>query len=214
MDGLGLELAPLTPSVEGLTRQLQQVGTSGRSFWQEFTSVFTVDSLIVLTLVLLLATAIGGIAWAFIYDILLPPLMVLLGGFDLPDWKVTLRPATRSGDREIAMRIGDFVERLLVSLFVVVLVFAALRAYRRHQHPQSQSQPQQQSQSQPQPSPRSASTTVPAQPMTALELTSEIERLHLLLSRVQQRHQTANTAPSIERPRPSWFTATSTAHPY
>lgn len=107
---------------------------TAQDFFQQFQNLVRQQRIPEYALIIVLSTALIFLVTSFLRDIVLPPIAFLLSPFDLPDWKVTLRPASTSttttatginvkSKRELSMKIGDFIEVAAIASLLAILAY-------------------------------------------------------------------------------------------
>lgn len=108
----------------------------------------TARDLLIFGLIIVLSSVLITLITAAIKDIIFPPVSYLLNKINVPDWKIVIsKPCpSRSSqttkasvsnndtqpDKEIAIRLGDFIETALVALIVgAITLFFLLRVIRK-----------------------------------------------------------------------------------
>ena len=76
--------------------------------------------------------AFGKIVSAFVEDILMPPIGVLLGGVNFSDLKIVFKQAVMDGENvvtpEVALRYGNFIQVIFDFLIIAFAIFMLLKA--------------------------------------------------------------------------------------
>jgi large conductance mechanosensitive channel len=99
-------------------------------FAQEFRAFLMRGNVLDLAVAVVIGAAFGRVVSAFVEEILMPPIGLLLGGVDFSWIAVTLKPAV--GDRPpVVLGIGRFVQTIVDFVIVGFAIFLTVRAVSR-----------------------------------------------------------------------------------
>jgi len=104
----------------------------------EFKKFISKGNVVEMAVGLIMATYFGAIVKSFVYDILMPPIGILLGGVDFSALKfvilqATVESAPGAGDAvaEVAISYGLFINAIITFLIVSFSVFMVVKVYNK-----------------------------------------------------------------------------------
>ncbi len=104
----------------------------------EFKKFISKGNVVEMAVGLIMATYFGAIVKSFVYDILMPPIGILLGGVDSSALKfvilqATVESAPGAGDAvaEVAISYGLFINAIITFLIVSFSVFMVVKVYNK-----------------------------------------------------------------------------------
>jgi len=94
---------------------------------KEFKEFAMKGSVVDLAVGVIIGGAFGKIVSSFVSDVLMPPLGVLLGGFDFKDYKMTLLNAT-ADKAAVTLNYVMFIQNVVDFLIIALAIFLAIKA--------------------------------------------------------------------------------------
>jgi large-conductance mechanosensitive channel len=83
-------------------------------------------------LLIIISALVITLLSSFLKNIIFPPINLLLSKLDIPDWKIILRNA-KGKNKEISIKIGDFIETSIVSIIIISLtIWASIKLSDSH----------------------------------------------------------------------------------
>jgi large conductance mechanosensitive channel len=98
----------------------------------EFKKFINRGNVVEMAVGLILATYFGSIVKSLVYDVIMPPIGMLLGKTDFSNLKIVLQEA--QGDvNEVAINYGIFINNILTFLIVSFSIFLFVKLYNKAQ---------------------------------------------------------------------------------
>lgn len=79
---------------------------------------------------IIIGGAFGKIVSSFVEDVIMPPMGVILGGFDFTQLTLTLKEATES-QPAVVLRYGNFINNVVDFLIISLTIFLVIRQMNR-----------------------------------------------------------------------------------
>lgn len=103
-----------------------------KRYIKEFKEFAVKGNVIDLAVAVIVGGAFGKIVSSFVADVIMPPLGLLLGGSNLADWKIVLRPATLDASGvatlpALSLNIGLFLQNVLDFLIIALAIFLMIK---------------------------------------------------------------------------------------
>ena len=101
---------------------------------KEFKSFILKGNVLDLAVAVIMATYFGSIVKSLVDDIIMPIIGQLIGGIDIKDYKWVIQEASNANGEEIAevaIRIGLFINHIVVFLIVGFSIFLVVKAANR-----------------------------------------------------------------------------------
>lgn len=98
-----------------------------RGFFEEFRTFAMRGNVVDLAVGVIIGTAFGAITNSLVGDILMPLAGLLIGGIDLSDWVIHMRPILPGND-PVSLNIGTFVQTVIDFFLLALAVFCIVRA--------------------------------------------------------------------------------------
>ena len=104
---------------------------------KEFRDFIMKGNVLDLAVAVIIGGAFGAVVTSFTNDIILPPIGIALGGVDFSELKMILQAATTDASgvevKEVAIRWGLWVNKIIDFLIVGFVLFMIIRTYNKTQ---------------------------------------------------------------------------------
>ncbi|MCE1190453.1 MAG: large-conductance mechanosensitive channel protein MscL [Ignavibacteria bacterium] len=96
----------------------------------EFKEFATAGNVLDLAIGIIIGGAFGKIVSSFVNDILMPPLGLLIGGYDFSSYKIVLKLPLGS-DQGVAINYGKFINTTIDFLIITFAIFILIKSINR-----------------------------------------------------------------------------------
>lgn len=104
--------------------------SSMRKFLADFRSFAMRGNVLDMAVGIIIGAAFGKIVSAFVAQIVMPPLGLLIGGVDFADLAITLKAATETAPA-VTLGYGEFIQTVVDFLIIAFAIFLAISAMAR-----------------------------------------------------------------------------------
>src|SRR5262245_15379890 len=102
----------------------------GRAVFGEFRAFLLKTNALALAVGVIIGTALGTVVSSLVNDIIMPPVGLVLGGFDFADQKAILKAAVNNDPTtEVAIRYGAFINAIIAFVVIALVVWWISRMF-------------------------------------------------------------------------------------
>jgi large conductance mechanosensitive channel len=100
------------------------------SLKEDFKNFIMRGNVLDLAVAVVIGAAFGQIVTSFVNDVLMPPIGVLLGGVDFPEFMIVLQEATGE-TAAVTINYGVFIQTVVNFLFVASAIFIVIKMFEK-----------------------------------------------------------------------------------